>query len=237
MKRSLLNMLALMVSCLGFYSCKDDRLGFEEAPAVYFNKAVINPDSLNYTFAVKAATVTTDTVYLSMKIMGNAVGKDRVIGITVKSNSTAKNGYHFRLGEPVMPAGKFESKVPIYIYRRPGLKDSVLNANFVIEASADFQPGYSDVPFKTPRTEYKISITDQLLKPSNWDTSLSPYFGTFSIVKFRFMIETTGKLIWTGPIYDGERNSLISQLRIALYNYEQKNGPMIDENGSVVVLP
>ncbi|MRG47390.1 DUF4843 domain-containing protein [Chitinophaga sp. SYP-B3965] len=218
---------------------KDNRVMYKEDPRIYFSKFATNPDSTDYSFGVKPVGLLTDTAYLTFRIMGTAVDKDREIKVTIADSSKAKAGYHYNLGPLVMPANAYEVRVPVYLYRKPGLKDSIVTIDFTIEESKDFKPGYNDKPGLNvyDRLHYKISLNDQLLKPASWDSRLALSFGVYSKTKFNFMIVTTGKTDWNSTIFPGDQNFLIQTVKLSLYNYEQANGPMLDENGVRVVFP
>jgi hypothetical protein len=233
-----------LVSSILFFSCtKDKRLMYEDDPRVFFYKNTIgsqaDPDSINYNFSFRAATVQIDTVYLWLRIMGSAQNKDREVSIIAKENSTAKRGYNYEFGPLVIPANQYEARIPVYVYKQPGLKDSIMLLDLAIGESKDFKPGYTDRGAtwnQTDRLTYRIYITDQLTKPSNWDTQLLPVYGTYSRVKFQYMISVTGRTNWSGLLpQDG--NFLAQQVKVAYYNYVQANGPLIDEFGNPVVFP
>lgn len=231
--------ILLMATMMSVSCNKQNNIMYKEDPRVYFKKVNVISDSLVYSFGVKANSVISDTVYLQLRIMGTATGYDREINIHFSDTSTAKAGYHFNLGPLVMPANKYETKIPVYLYRKPGLKDSIVTADFIIGASKDFQPGYNDkITYGvTDRLHYKISITDKLSKPANWDGSLLPYFGIYSLVKLQYMIQVTGRTDWTVLIYPNELNALTQQVKLALSEYETANGKMLDENGAVIEFP
>lgn len=232
--------IIILSAILGLAACsQDDRLMYEEDPRIYFSKFVTNADSIDYSFAVKDASLMQDTVWLTLRIMGSTTDKDREIRLGVSDTSKAREGYHFSFGPLVVPASQFEARVPVVLYRKPGLKDSLLTIDLAVEESKDFKPGYNDKPGNAAidRLHYKISVTDQLLKPARWDVSLAGSFGTYSQVKFRFMILETGKTDWNSTIFPGDLQFLIQTVKYALYKYEEANGPMLDENGARVVFP
>ncbi|RPD39620.1 DUF4843 domain-containing protein [Chitinophaga barathri] len=236
-----LHHIAILFALLGLAACsQDERLVYQEDPRVYFSKFSTNPDSTDYSFAVKDASLLQDTVWLTMRVMGSAAVKDREIRLRVSDTSKAREGYHFNFGPLVMPANAFEARLPVILYRKPGLRDSVLTIDLAVEESKDFKPGYNDRPTTSSpidRLHYKISVTDQLLKPARWDVSLAASFGTYSQVKFRFMILETGKTNWNETIFPGDMQFLIQTVKYALYKYEETNGPLLDENGVRVVFP
>lgn len=241
MRTILIFSIVISLAASVFSGCsKDERIMYKEDPRVYFTKNVVNADSVIYSFGVKPVEQVTDTVLITLRIMGDATDYDREINIAISDTSTAKAGYHFSFGPLIMPADSFQVRIPVYLYKQPGLKDSIVTIDLEIAESKDFKPGYSDIPstiYRMDRLHYKISLTDQLLKPAVWDSRLAVSFGTYSEVKFRFMILATAKTEWNNTIFPGDLNFLIQKVKYALYEYEQANGPMIDENGSRVEFP
>jgi hypothetical protein len=239
MKQNLITITLFALLSMLMISCSKENLMYTEAPAVYFKKSIINPDSVIYSFGIRPNNIITDTVYLALRIMGSATATDREIKFSVAEGSTAKLGYHFAFGPLVMPAGQYETLIPVYLHRKAGLKDSILTARIRVLESKDFKPGYDDVISGSvlSRLEYRIVMNDQILRPSNWTADYQPYFGVYSVVKYRFMIEVTGKTTWNAAMTPGEINDLVGQVKFALYNYQQANGPLLDENGLAVVFP
>lgn len=224
-------------------SCsKTDQLLYDVSETrIYFSKVVRSSeryaDSIDYTFGVKPFDLLVDTVFLRLNIIGDAVNYDREINIIAEDSSTAKRGYHYDFDKLIMPADSFSKEINVLVYKRPGLKDSTLTLYLKIGESKDFKIGYTDLPatrYKRDRLHYKISITDQLLRPTSWKEST---FGAYSKVKFQFMILATGKADWNVTIFPSEENFLAQAVKGALFDYEQLNGPLIDETGERVVFP
>ncbi|MCH5720108.1 DUF4843 domain-containing protein [Niabella hibiscisoli] len=220
---------------LSLTSCKEDQsLIYEQDARIYFREGV----TADYSFTAEPASVVTDTLFIPLRIMGSAVDRDRIFNIIIDDSSTAKRGYHFQFGPLVIPANTYELSLPVYIYRKPGLKDSVVNAYLTIGESEDFKPGYIDKsnsinPYN--KQHYRISLNDQLLKPSSWDTRWATYFGTYSRTKHQFINQTYGSAAWPAVVFPQDINFVVQTMKLALYNYEQANGPLIDENGERVV--
>jgi hypothetical protein len=218
---------------------KENRLMYKEDPRVYFYTSA----SVDYTFAVRPPSYTVDTLYMPIRIMGSAVNKDRTFNLKVEDSSTAKLGYHFSFAPLVIPANTYQISLPVYLYRKPGLKDSIVVAYISIAESDDFKLGYIDglttngTASGPGRLRYRFSITDQLTKPANWETVWINYFGVFSKVKFQFLIQTTGRTSWTSTGLPQDLNFMIQTAKYALYNYEQANGPLMDEFGNRVTFP
>lgn len=236
MKMTYLNTIIYSVLlALALTACKEDQsLIYTQDARIYFREGV----TVEYSFTAEPANVTTDTLFIPLRIMGSAADRDRAFHIIIDDSSTAKRGYHFQFGPLVIPANSYELSLPVYLYRRPGLKDSVVNAYLTIGESADFKPGYTDKansinPYN--KLHYRISLHDQLLKPSSWDTRWATYFGTYSKTKHQFINQVYGSASWPSVNFPQDINFVVQTMKLALYNYEQANGPLIDENGERVV--
>lgn len=243
MKQLIKIFLLLAVVVLAASCAKDERLMYEEDARVYFYKNVrgsqSNADSIDFSFSTLPDGEMTDTVYLWMRIMGTAVPKDRVINI-VADSGRAVAGYHYKLGPLVMPANAYETQIPVYLYRKPGLKDSVVSVMFSVQESVDFKPGFPDNPrtgYRYDRLHYKVSITDMLLKPTNWESVWLGLFGEYSEVKFKFLIKVTGKTSWNSFPLPQDQRFLVQTAKLALLEYEAANGPLYDENNNIVFFP
>lgn len=226
----LLGTVVILIGC-----AKDELLLYNEDPRIYFERGL----QLNVTFSADPPEVTTDTVYVPLRIMGSAANKDRTFHVIVDDSSTAKKGYHFDFGPQIIAANSYSVDLPVYLYRRAGLKDSVVAAYLTIGESPDFKPGYGDKVFNDPynKLHYKITINDQLLKPANWDTRWANYFGDYSQAKHLFINQTYGSAGWTSVLFPQDINFLVQSVKYALYQYEQANGPLMDENGQKVSFP
>lgn len=242
----------LFSACLVFIlvgCAEDERLMYEDVDRVYFT--IVSPginssgpgvnDSLNYSFAFATADVQRDTIYLRCRISGKAADRDRRINIIAEQGSNAKAGYHYQVVNPIIPAGAYENEVPVIVYRKPGLQDSLVTARLRIIDSEDLLAGYNDVSTAWPvsrakytRQEFKLTITDRLVKPANWDNSWFSSFGEYSAVKIRFISNATGFTNWTGTVFPQDRAFLVQTAYYALYEYELANGDLLDENGKPV---
>ncbi|RZK78828.1 MAG: DUF4843 domain-containing protein [Pedobacter sp.] len=168
---------------------------------------------------------------MRFRIIGKAESRDREIKLVPRANSTAKAGYHYKIGKAVIKANQFSAIVPVYVYRKAGLKDSVVLATFDIQENADFKVGFPK------QLRFKLTITDILTKPAIWDSAWSPYFGTYSQVKFRFLLTVTGRTDWTSFPFPADSRFLSQRARNALLEYNQTNGALIDETGAEVFFP
>lgn len=101
---------------------------------------------------------------------------------------------------------------------------------------------------------FTVNLRNRLAKPDNWDTAnyprvpLSKYFGTYSRVKYQFMIEVLGMIDFeisymASTAYDEAKNMVspsyavylqqLMQERLTEYNAAHEE-PLTDENGEKV---
>lgn len=228
--RSVINkILVLLAVAIVIASCnKDEALLYNEAPSVYVYNL---PDSTDYTFATSAVTKLTDTIRVEFRIIGKSATNDRIIQLEAKAGATAKAGYHYKVGPAVIKANEFSTIVPVYVFRKAGLKDSTVKVTLQIKENDDFKLGYAD------KLDYRLSISDILSKPTIWDSAWAPYFGTYSQVKFRFLLEATGRTNWNSFPFPADSRYISQRAKNALLAYNQQFGDLIDELGQPVTFP
>lgn len=249
------NIIYSILSIIAIYflsgCAKDERLLYDsETASVYFYKNDIGlpRDSVYHSFALQPENVTVDTFYLNFRIIGTARDYDRTINVLVDESSTAVLGQHYDIGPTVIPANAYAAEAPVYLYRTPDLKNTTLHVYLTIGESEDFKLGYDHHVYSSiySTLEYRFSFSDQLTKPAIWDSYWATHYGTYSETKIRFLndvlaeayYEMTGsELNWNVSIWlPHHLNFVVQRARLALYEYEQANGPLIDENEEQVTL-
>lgn len=231
-----------------FTSCKKSELtSFDQPAMVHFYKLFTDAqkDSVLYTFAVKPASLIQDTVKLPVRIAGKAADKDRVINLkTVADSTTAVEGTDYKIHSAIVHAGKYNDSILLIVYRKPAMKSEEKRLMLEIIPSADFQPGLyntpsagSDVKQTGGSVRMLIKINDFLTQPANWSL-LSSFFGTYSKVKYQFIIDVTGRAEFpygsATSIPYGQMAAYQNMLKQALSDYAAEHGPLIDENGQTV---
>lgn len=169
---------AFMMGCT-----ENERMRYENKPCVYFS-SVTEADSIPYSFA--AIIKDTATLSVPLKIIGEAINKDRVIAFKEAPTSTAKAGVHYSLPETEVkvPAGEVVAEIPIKVYNKE-LNNGSVSLVLQLVPNADFDLGYND------RLTARVVITNQLVKPSYWRI-LSIYYGAYSKAKHRLCIQIQG---------------------------------------------
>lgn len=230
------------------YACKkSDLTSYTQPDMIYVYKDFYNTnkDSATYSFAIKPNGLITDTVKVPLRIMGNARDKDRTVNIRIVPDTTTATGQHYVILQTIVKAGAFTTYIPVLVKRTADLKTKEVRILLEIAPSDDFLPGIPNTIATTSgaggATQFLVKINDFLTKPSNWESVLSIYFGTYSQVKYKFIIDVTGRTEF--PISGQEMVSPSQFLfyrklcREALDTYNASNGPLKDESGIIVTFP
>lgn len=240
------NIIIILFVLLLFGACKKAELMRFEALdgiAFYLNSGS-ELDSANYSFSGLSTTVKPkDTIWLKMRTTGRASNQDREISVVPTSVTTGVQGVNFILPKIVLPAHKFEIRYPIVLLNTPDLLTKTYKLVVAIAQSKDLvigAPGQAD--FSTRNiVRYTINFNNQVIKPSYWNY-LQGYFGTYSDVKYKFMISSLGITDFKpttlgGPITYEQYLIYAGRVKNALDAYEAINGPLLDENKLRVVFP
>ncbi|HVW62041.1 MAG TPA: DUF4843 domain-containing protein [Puia sp.] len=218
---------------------KDERLVYHDPAAVYFftDSLIYQTDSLTYSFAIHDSQLQQDTVKIPLKIIGTATGADRKVSVeAVADSTTAMEGKNYKLLPAVIRAGRYKDSLAVLVMKTPALDSTEVRLLLRISASSDLQPGVKE------RDTYLVKINNILTKPDNWDGLLTLFFGTYSKVKYRFIIDVTGISVFNFKTATGGADFQYYQylkqvVRDALTNYEAQHGPLTDESGNQVTFP
>lgn len=229
----------LSVLFMSGVSCKKSNPTSYDQPAmiyVYKDGFNTNRDSITYSFAVKNDALLVDTVKIPVRIMGKASSSSREVKLApVAALSNAVEGTNYSLLPYVIPAGAYTAELPVVVKRTTDIKNKELRLVLEIKESKDFITGAtatanSAIPGADSR--YLVKINDFITKPSYWDSFTIFYFGTFSAVKYKFMIQTVGSADFKSPEMNGSQATYLNLLcKNALTAYEAINGPLLDEFG------
>jgi hypothetical protein len=243
----------LLVPACYFSACTKQQIaaGSDARAGIYFvyttgDGIYDNIDSLNYSFVEKNSTVTMDTLWLPVRIAGSTADHDRPITLApVAAGTTAVAGVHYKLMQYTMPKDSFQTSLGVVLIRDASLQDTSYVLNLQLQTSNDFPVLMKDTLMADGRlygkNSIKIIFTDRLIKPSNWDTYLITFFGSYSDTKFRFIAEILGVSSFpsSGPnaLKYPQLQYYQNVVRNALVDYNAAHGPLIDENGNAVVFP
>ena len=178
--------------------------------------------------------------------MGTAKGKDRVVTVrAIADSSTAVAGQHYEFLPSGIKAGEYTGTILLLVKRTTDMKTDNKRLLLEVVESADFKPGIPNTATVNPRAggalKYLVKINDFLTMPSNWNSAPVYYFGTYSQVKYAFVINVTGRSEFLTSGTDAVSTSQFLYYKLickdALATYEAANGPMMDENGIRITFP
>jgi len=246
-----LTFFALLPSCLIWQSCKKENPALYQSPAmIYVYKSSTNPykDSIDYSFITKPITQQQDTVYIPVRIIGYSTSTDRVINLVADTGrTTAVTGVNYSfLSSYIIPKDSFSARLPVIVKRTVGEQTTEARLWVKLVNSADFKTGIDS------QLTYLVKINDMVTKPADWNllAGTSTYFGTWTNVKYRFIISVTGitdfgtltvpppgqTVPFTGLQVFYYKTQCVTAL--ALYNANPANNPPLkDENGNIVTIP
>lgn len=219
---------------IGVSSCSTDNIDiYNGGNQVYFERVASQADSLTFSFAVYDEEITSSIVEIPIISTGNICNHDREIKFEIKKESSAIEGKDYTIEKVIIPAGKYKTTMKVTLFRQSELKEHEKIILFQMlptsELNIDVDPKWTD---------YKLKINDILTKPTRWIYECQPYFGTYSDVKYKFIIDTLG--IWDFPdsgdnaIPESQMYYYQDKMKSALAEWEKENGPMYDEKGNKV---
>ncbi|MCD0490665.1 DUF4843 domain-containing protein [Pedobacter sp. MC2016-14] len=186
--------VALFGITLVMGSCKKEIIAYVDDPRLYFYeeeataaKSIIT--SRSFSFAGQPGTVTQQIIPVQVKIMGENSNKDRSFSAeAVPGLTNATQGTDYRILGGTIAANKNTGTLNVIVYRIPGLDKITKTLVLKISNSGDFKPATLE------NSIFTINWNEALIKPANWDTfpGLASYFGVYSMVKWKFIIETLG---------------------------------------------
>ena len=211
--------------------------------------AVYESTSYNYSYAFEEGGVT-----FYAQISGMPVDHDRTFHLELFGEDADLARSTVRLEDYILPAGAVSGTYKVY-FNTQKLSDPTLftqtdgHVSFRLVPSDDFIIGTEN------HQQFTVILKNYLAKPDNWDTAnfphmaLSKFFGTYSRVKYQFMIEHLNIVDFdvnynARTSYDEETNVvsysyvtsyLVQVMQQALQEYNATHEtPLTDEFGNPV---
>ena len=175
-------------------------------------------DSMTFTFSVYPTDTVRFAVESEIFVQGRVSDNDRTIRLQVdETNTTAPADSYSVPEEVVLRGGEHSADFDILIYRIPEIQERDITLSSLT-----------------------ITWNDKITRPSNWD-DLEEFFGTYSEVKYRFIISTLGISVFPygeGEFTWGRMWNYHLQMVAALEDFnndpDNPEAPLTDENGGVV---
>ena len=222
---------ALLTSC----SSTDEDFFYQDEPRVRLVGDYIwavGTDSISFSFVAYGSEVTEKEMLVDAQIMGKVENRDRVVNLSVDPARTTADASLYTVPSTVtLPAGAVKATFPVILKRSAALQTKTVRLYLQVAESADFKAGVNE------ENHIKLIWSDVLQKPKNWDT-LEPFFGTYSDVKYRFMLAisngagefSTETMSWA--MLNSYR--ILFQNALNAYNAAHPGNPLTDENNQLV---
>ncbi len=194
----------------------------------------LGTDSLTFSFTTYGEDVTDFTFDAELLIQGRTADYDRSVMLAVNDAlTTATTSDYTFPSEVVIPAGEPSTTFGITVKRSEKLQEESIRLSVELVAGGDLDPGCEGY------TTLTIVWNDMISKPTNWDSLLTEFFGTYSEVKYRFIISTLGISEFTygesGGMTWGQMWNYHLEMCAALDEYNETHPEaMKDENGATI---
>lgn len=230
-----------VMALLMMNACGNDDFLYQDEPRVRIEaeyRMAVGTDSVSYSFATEAKTITETAIQVDLTIMGNTADFERKVDLTFDpKRTTAKKDIHYSFPESVIiPANKRSAQFQVIIKRTGDLEEAAVYLTIRIAENKDFKVGVEEW------SRLKIKWSDIIEKPSNWD-KLTEFFGEYSVTKYRFILETTGIAVFTYGSENGMNWSQMNNYKMMVqdalekYNNAHPGSPLTDENNKAVTFP
>lgn len=230
-----MKLMILLLAVIGmFTACENDKFYFQDDARVRIEgpyEWAVGTDSLTFSFAAYPSQVQEQGMEMKLYVMGEAAATDRTAKLAIDRTLTTANDDQYVFPETVtIPAGKLEAPF-IVTLKRADLTSGTVSLYFRVVETNDFKVGVIE------QNHFCIKWNDTLSKPKNWDTELFEFFGEYSLVKYRFIIDTIGfgEFSATSMSWSELTNyKIIMKTALDEYNDAHPGEPLKDENGLLV---
>lgn len=238
MRLGIVGVCALLfpLSSLLFSCSSDEDFYYQDEPRVRLvgeKTWAAGTDSVTFSFVAYPATFVEMVINVDAQIMGKVDSRDRTVNIVVDNALTTAASSQYVVPQTVtIPAGQAKGTFPVVLKRDASLETKSVRLCLKVAESGDFKPGVNE------ENHITFIWNDILSRPNNWDT-LEPFFGTYSNVKYRFMLlnlrPDDGELSADTMTW-AKLNSLKIRFQNALddYNAAHPGNPLTDEYGNLV---
>jgi hypothetical protein len=248
----LLGIVALLLACQDEYNLYDRKNAFvqfgPEQDKIYKSSFDLADTAKSFTFVYLNSSVVQDTVYFDLYALGGPSEVDRKFAIKqvqVPGSANAEPGKQYvAFDDPSVSelyqikAGEVHLRMPVIMLRDESLTTETYVLGMELEDNENFLIGDPNLIWR------KLYFSDQLIKPSYWNIFETYFFGKYSKVKHRFMIDETGQR-WDDDffiqIYKDYSYAIFWRTtlnaRLTDYNNAHPNDPLRDENGELISFP
>jgi len=226
---------AVCLAAMAFTACSVDDFKYQdtarlrlEGPEIY----AAGSDSLTFSFVTYSEETKSMVMNVDVLVMGTTVDYDRTAAVTVVADKTTASASDYEMPLTItIPADSAKAILPVTLKRTTALQEKSVRLYIEVAANGDFQAGVNE------QNHFTLIWNDILTRPTNWD-ELEEFFGTYSDVKYRFMIENAGGIseFDTDTMSWAQLNSLKIKFQNALndYNNAHPGNPLRDDDGVLI---
>lgn len=252
--KSIKTIIAASLLAITLGSCSDNEYPVYDtsysALNIWLGTSAIASDSVTYNYSY---TLEEGEVTFYARVVGELKDYDRTFELEVFDGDIEEAEGSYTLSTYTIPAGEYLIEGTI-TFDTSKLKDE---DSFTETDGHLYLRMAENDEFTTGVEEYSelvIVLKNYLSKPDNWDSAtypyraLSLYFGTYSKVKYQFMIQVLGlidfQVSYTASVTYNEEtnvvstnyvNYLVSKMQLALDEYNSTHDtPLTDETGALV---
>ena len=207
--------------------------------------AVYESVTYNYSYAYEEGSVT-----FYAQLSGMPADHDRTFRLEPFGGDSAIMANTIRTEDYVLPAGEVRGTYQVH-FNTQQLSSPTLFTDRDGTISFRLKPNDTFAVGTENHQQFTVTLKNYLAKPDNWDSAnfpripLSKYFGTYSRVKYQFMIEVLGLIDFeinynTQTAYDEATNTVSSVYAVHLQQLMQRalneynethDTPLTDEFG------
>lgn len=245
-------LLIILMVCGIFAACKrEDLQQYTEKPRVYLRlekQAFYAPfptakaGNLRIDYLPQTSNKKTDTLNLTFQVSGPASDNPRPFVFertTMTGNAIEGVDYDLLDKDFVIPAGKFGASFRLVIRRNTNMTTKEVTFAYNLKANEAFElgPKADTARFSGNASVMKMNainfiVRDIAIKPDNWDSFIVTYFGLYSEVKYRFIIDTLKLISFPSTTSAATMRSNLTKLKTALTKYNNTHPEKLkDENG------
>ncbi len=211
--------------------------------------AIYEETTYNYSYAIEEGSVT-----FYARVYGVPADYDRTFTLEPFGDDIDEIIPTIRTEEYVMPAGAISGEYKVYFNSKNLPSNDLFTENdgkvsFRMTDNGNFNAGAENMQ------SFTVVLRNRIAKPDNWDSAnyplvaLSKYFGTYSRVKYQFMIEHLGLIDFiisysAATSIDETTNTISPAYAVYLQQMMQEkldeynathDTPLTDENGDIVI--
>lgn len=244
-------LLILLTVCGVLAACKREGLQqYTEKSRIYLSLdtgfyrpfPTASAGNLRIDYSAQNSSKKTDTLTLNFQTSGLASNVDR--SFILEHSGNAQEGVDFDVLNKniIVPARTFISRIKVVIRRSANMAKKEVSLVYQLKANDNFELGPDRDTLNFGRnlaimkmTAIKIFAKDIVVKPDNWDSFIAKYFGVYSEVKYRFVIDVLNKTSFPSNTQDATMKSNLTKLKTALTKYNAANTQKLqDENGILI---